>query len=71
MKYIFILGQFFIGAGSTPFAALSLTFLDDSVDPSHYPVYIGVYYFILFIFAAGSELSNKDPTIVLSQGKIA
>lgn len=41
IKYLFMFGQLLIGAGSTPLAALSLTFLDDSVDPSVYPVYIG------------------------------
>ena len=44
MKYIFVFGQFLIGAGSTPLASLSLTFIDDSVDPAVYPLYIGKSY---------------------------
>ena len=46
MKYVFFLGQFLIGVGSTPLAALTLTFLDESVDPSEYPVYIGMSLFM-------------------------
>lgn len=69
MKYVFMLGQFLIGVGSTPFAALSLTFLDDSVDPSLYPVYIGVYYMGALIgpaigFIIGGKLLNVFTELV-------
>ncbi|XP_076804531.1 solute carrier organic anion transporter family member 4A1-like [Clavelina lepadiformis] len=44
MKYVFILGQFLTGTGCTPLAVLGVTFIDESVDPQVYPMYIGIYY---------------------------
>uniref|UniRef100_H2Z5W6 Solute carrier organic anion transporter family member n=1 Tax=Ciona savignyi TaxID=51511 RepID=H2Z5W6_CIOSA len=44
MKYVFLFGQLLAGIGCTPLAVLAVTFIDESVDPQIYPVYIGVYY---------------------------
>nr|CAB3266358.1 solute carrier organic anion transporter family member 4A1-like [Phallusia mammillata] len=44
MKYVFLFGQFLTGIGCTPLAVLGVTFIDESVDPQVYPMYIGIYY---------------------------
>jgi len=47
MKYVFLFGQFLIGMGSTPLSVLGVTFIDESVDPQVYPIYIGKFAFLL------------------------
>ena len=41
MIHWFLLGQFLNGAGCTPLSVLGVTFIDESVDPKVYPIYIG------------------------------
>lgn len=41
--YVFLLGQFLLGAGGTPLYTLGTTFIDDSVPKHKASVYIGRY----------------------------
>lgn len=45
MKYVFILGQFVLGVGSSPLSILAVTMIDESVNQKVYPIHIGMYEF--------------------------
>lgn len=44
MKYVFILGQFVLGIGSSPLSILAVTMIDESVNQKVYPIHIGIFY---------------------------
>ncbi|XP_068184220.1 solute carrier organic anion transporter family member 4A1 [Antennarius striatus] len=43
-RYVFMLGQFLHGMGSTPLYTLGVTYLDENVNSDYSPVYIGIFY---------------------------
>lgn len=43
-RFVFMLGQFLHGIGATPLYTLGVTYLDENVNPSSAPLYIGIFY---------------------------
>lgn len=58
MIHWFLLGQFLNGAGCTPLSVLGVTFIDESVDPKVYPIYIGKIT-RMFSYNAGESFSQS------------
>ncbi|KAL7988876.1 hypothetical protein Chor_007795 [Crotalus horridus] len=61
--YVFLLGQFLLGAGGTPLYTLGTTFIDDSVPKHQASVYIGIGYAMSLLgpaigYVLGGQLLN-------------
>ncbi|XP_058500186.1 solute carrier organic anion transporter family member 4A1 isoform X1 [Solea solea] len=43
-RFVFMLSQFLLGVGGTPLYTLGVTYLDENVQSSYAPVYLGIFY---------------------------
>lgn len=49
---VFVLAQMILGVGATPLLTLGISYIDENVDPTYSPIYMGIIYSATFVGAS-------------------